>query len=345
VAETKPKELSSLRQPKAKKTLGLSVPPALRMPHEDLIHPETTPVPEYRSTGVPESGNVIAREQVSDELPKYSGTAVPEYTTPVPQSSFYRKPNEASDALDRQLSAAESKVFDQLYRLIQGFNLAERQIRIEVLRQRTGYNSDKTIRSALAGLEAKGVIARSGHRNSPGGEVFRILSYSGTPVLQYRSTPVKSTPVLESKFTGVLNTDLKDNLNDDDEAYASLLSNLRGAVKELTGRDSPPTDAERWGELAQLLVTELKIAAGRTDAVSSVPAFLTEHLRRRLWKREKREVEAEGVGKSEEQRASVDGSGCPDCFGTGMWYPEGFDKGVARCTHEKLTPTEGEKNQ
>ena len=25
-----------------------------------------------------------------------------------------------------------------------------------------------------------------------------------------------------------------------------------------------------------------------------------------------------------------------DCFGAGMWYPEGFEKGVARCEHKSL---------
>src|SRR5947209_2108461 len=40
MAETKPKPgASSLRTPGPKKKLGLSVPPALRMPHEDLITP------------------------------------------------------------------------------------------------------------------------------------------------------------------------------------------------------------------------------------------------------------------------------------------------------------------
>jgi hypothetical protein len=32
----------------------------------------------------------------------------------------------------------------------------------------------------------------------------------------------------------------------------------------------------------------------------------------------------------------VDTSACPDCHGTGMWYPEGFDKGVAKCRHPRL---------
>ena len=31
-----------------------------------------------------------------------------------------------------------------------------------------------------------------------------------------------------------------------------------------------------------------------------------------------------------------DYSDCPDCRGVGMWYPDGFDKGVAKCLHLKL---------
>jgi hypothetical protein len=34
-----------------------------------------------------------------------------------------------------------------------------------------------------------------------------------------------------------------------------------------------------------------------------------------------------------------DFSRCPDCAGTGMFYPEGFDKGVARCSHRRLSKT------
>jgi hypothetical protein len=84
---------------------------------------------------------------------------------------------------------------------------------------------------------------------------------------------------------------------------------------------------------------ELKIAAGRTT-VSNVPAFLTEHLRRRLWKVDKQQATeiatseaAEGTQTTlsdEERRA------CPDCAGTNFWYPQGLERGVARCTHLKL---------
>lgn len=38
--------------------------------------------------------------------------------------------------------------------------------------------------------------------------------------------------------------------------------------------------------------------------------------------------------------ARKDYSACPDCLGSGMWYPGGFEKGVAKCRHEKLRATE-----
>ena len=109
-------------------------------------------------------------------------------------------------------------------------------------------------------------------------------------------------------------------------------------TREVTGREPSVSDAERWRELAELLTTELKIAAARTDSVSNAPAFLTEHLRRRLWKKEKRELEAEAS--KEAPSKALNASKCPDCAGTGFFYPGGYEGGVARCRHERLTEAE-----
>jgi hypothetical protein len=137
---------------------------------------------------------------------------------------------------------------------------------------------------------------------------------------------------LESTTSGDSKTFIKDYINtDDDERVPRPLAS---AERELTGKNA---SAEKWGEVWDVLVTEFKIAAGRTT-VSSAPAFLAEHLRRRLWKTDKKQLtvnpeEPAAPGSAQE----VDSRDCPDCFGTGMFYPEGFDKGVARCRHEKLT--------
>jgi hypothetical protein len=120
----------------------------------------------------------------------------------------------------------------------------------------------------------------------------------------------------------------------DDEASRRLASALSKAERELTGKNSSKPEA--WDELAELLITELRIAAARTSSVSSIPAFLTEHLRRRLWKKEKGQIEAEATMQRNASAPKVDASKCPDCGGSNFYYPQGYESGVARCRHEKI---------
>jgi hypothetical protein len=127
--------------------------------------------------------------------------------------------------------------------------------------------------------------------------------------------------------------------DDDDAALAGLIATFKSISKEITGRELSKAESERWKELAEVLAAELKIAAARTT-VSSVPSFLAEHLRRRLWKIDKKQARAEGRELPDEavsQSPSVDASKCLNCGGSGWWYPEGEGKGVAKCKHEKLT--------
>jgi hypothetical protein len=37
------------------------------------------------------------------------------------------------------------------------------------------------------------------------------------------------------------------------------------------------------------------------------------------------------------ESAPPDYKNCPDCQGSGFWYPEGIEKGVAKCRHERFT--------
>ncbi len=118
----------------------------------------------------------------------------------------------------------------------------------------------------------------------------------------------------------------------DDEAAPPK---LRALEKELTGKNSGT--AAQWDELFDVLIAEMKIAAGRTT-ISSVPAFMAEHLRRRLWKIDKKQAAQEGKDLPD-QTASVGQENpvdCPDCNGSGWWYPHGMEKGVAKCKHLNL---------
>ncbi|HYO62573.1 MAG TPA: hypothetical protein VER08_02840 [Pyrinomonadaceae bacterium] len=172
--------------------------------------------------------------------------------------------------------------------------------------------------------------------------------YGSTPVETTPVTPVDSTGVYKYRnssggesYSGEASSSNQYRRGDDDEAFAEFVSLLREHAREITGKEPSANEAGRWRELAEVLVTELRIAAGRTT-VSSVPAFLAEHLKRRLWKIEnlKQPIPAaEGAEASEPGGLRDEARECPDCWGTGMFYPGGFEKGVARCKHERLRPS------
>jgi hypothetical protein len=115
-----------------------------------------------------------------------------------------------------------------------------------------------------------------------------------------------------------------------------MLRRLKDAAREVTGKGTSAAEGARWSELGDLLIAELKIAAARTT-VSSAPAFLTEHLRRRLWKKDKAQLDREEKS-APEPTPQVDARNCPDCGGSGWWYPQGTERGVAKCQHVNLQP-------
>jgi len=102
-------------------------------------------------------------------------------------------------------------------------------------------------------------------------------------------------------------TSLKTNTNDD-EAFAGFIEIFQSAVKEITGKKLSKRDNESLSKLANLLTLELKIAARRTDNISSVPAFLTEVLRRNL-----RDVPT-GVNKPVKAKVDTVGKPEPDSY-------------------------------
>ena len=63
---------------------------------------------------------------------------------------------------------------------------------------------------------------------------------------------------------------------------AGFTATLESASRKLTNKGLSKADKDKWSELAELLAMELEIAAARTKSISNIPAFLTEHLRRRL---------------------------------------------------------------
>lgn len=326
-----------------------------------------------QSASTPQKSKKPERDE-SDELAKLfdDGTALPGSQTttgttgtgstggssaplPVaPARDFMKVANSIHrEAVPAGLFKGKGKlIYDYLYSRTRGAIVPTRTVQAswrEIMKA-ASIGSDKTLREQLKLLRAAGLVTWEWSEGAQGGSVYTVYlpeettGTSGTPGTASTSgtsgQKIPAVPPVESTTgTGSLNVDTEGlfassktsfktrDLNDDDEAFARL----RQAAREVTGKDA--TD---WRELDELLATELKIAAGRTT-VSSAPAFLAEHLRRRLWKKDKQQMVEEGKGEAPQPAARADASKCPDCFGTGMWYPEGFENGVARCRHEKLT--------
>jgi hypothetical protein len=290
---------------------------------------------------------------------------LPPPTTPEdvsPKRDFSKVANSISrDALPAGLFKGTSKkLYDALYQRTRGAISPKREIQARQgdLIAWAGV-SHNTLRAHLRHLEIVGLVKRKwelGDNDGATYEVFIPEELTPPPTTSYHPLP---SPTSEQKLVGPSNQNLlvggggqvpedsttsenpktfikTDEKNADDEALRALTD----AARELTGKETAPIS---WKPVIELLATELRIAATRTT-VSSAPAFLAEHLRRRLFKWEKNKGEmlaltappdTTGVLVTPEQIKS-----CPDCAGTGWWYPDGYEAGTAKCKHEKLTKAE-----
>jgi hypothetical protein len=255
------------------------------------------------------------------------------------------------------------QLYDCLYLLTRGAVVPSRKVRISrpKLMTKAHIGSRVTFDANVAHLKAIGLIRVVNITGEHEGNEYEIFlpeevsmpSHSSMPSQTGYAQKVDVLDSLESSQTGYTLSQVDSTTSDvsqtsflrlqrtldDDAALAAMTSSLKAAVIELTGKDISLADSERWKELAEVLIAELKIAAARTT-VSSVPAFLAEHLRRRLWKIDRKQARAEGRELPDEaisQAQTIDASKCPDCGGSCWWYPEGESKGVAKCRHEKLT--------
>lgn len=287
-----------------------------------------------------------------------------------PERDFNRRANSLErDALPSGLfPGSTKKLYDALYLRTRGAIIPVKRIKASRrdLLTWTGIRNLKTIDNHIRYLMAKSLIIRHWELGSNEGSSYEVrlpeelqdqypplpstsgdyppdtTSHNlGIPTTQKMGsggegqTIANTTSYANDKTSFKTNTERSD---DDATALAAMIRTLKIATKEITGKELSTADGDRWNELAEVLVAELKIAAARTT-VSSVPAFLAEHLRRRLWKIDKKQARAEGRELPDEAAShspNIDASACADCGGSGWWYPDGEGKGVAKCKHANL---------
>jgi hypothetical protein len=293
--------------------------------------------------------------------PTTTGSATSQ-TSIAPVRDFSKVANSITrEAVPAGLFSGKGKqIYDYLYSRTRGAIVPKRSARIPFkdIMQGAHIGSEITLRNNLDRLQKVGLIVCQRIAGEHLGNEYTVYlpeeimsgtstssTSSGTNTSQNLvgvvGVETTGTSTSSSQYgtmtSGESKTSIKTKDRSDDAAFAQMLAKLQQANREATGREATAAESARWGELADLLIAELKIAAARTGSVSSVPAFLSEHLRRRLWKKDKAQLERESREVASEPAPPVDASKCQDCGGSGWWYPEGTEKGVAKCRHAKLS--------
>jgi hypothetical protein len=221
-----------------------------------------------------------------------------------PDRDYQKVANSVVREVGQGIFTGKSKqMYDYLYSLTRGAINPRRTVRISKpkLMRGTGIGSPQTFYRNINHLESLGLIKRNeivGQLSGNEYEVFlpeEINLQSVQPVQPVQSVQKPVVPVLpETELTvptlnpistdvlATSKTSFKDIENNDDEAFATMLKVLIDGCEKVAGKNPSKSQEGNWKELAELLVMELEIAAARTKSVSNVPAFLTEHLRRRL---------------------------------------------------------------
>ncbi len=308
-------------------------PPRSRRPSPALndILSQYAPAPE---PSVSSSKTVGTQSTLSTKSTDSAKTVEPPWQPPVaPTRDFQKVANSITRvAVPAGIFKGKCKqLYDYLYSKTRGAVVPSKEVRLtrrEIMRG-SDIGSTKTLFLNLRHLRDSGLITWDERVGPHGGNVYTVhlpeeAETMGTQSTQGTQSTESTSRQKVDRVLGVESTQSTHSLSaenaegsdepktsfktnterTDDEAFAGLLAVLRQTAKKVTGREPSPAERERWKEVAELLATELEVAASRTT-VTSAPAFLAEHLRRRLRKADARQIEREVGEASSKQTAGA----------------------------------------
>ncbi len=246
-------------------------------------------------------------------LQHQGGSPPPAHPQPIPGPiAPIRDYNKRANSIEREavpsgmFPGGSKKLYDALYLRTRGAIKPAMSVRAKKreMMEWAAIRNEKTIEAHLKHLTTVGLLQRSGSLGDNDGFTYRVIlpDELGLPPSPPPAHPQPTTGQKMDLGTGQKippgglgydaetsitysqsKTSSKTNTNDDEvEALSDLQAVFREAARTLTGRDPKAAEREQWAEVGRVIVGELKEAAGRAGTVSSVPAFLAEHLKRRF---------------------------------------------------------------
>ena len=219
-----------------------------------------------------------------------------------------RLPHKYTDHLCRLLKPDEQAVYLQLYRLSWGWGKESCFISNPKLSERSNVPLS-SMKRAVAGLIDKGLIEKTGHTNGYGkdqGVEYRVLNVGW-------QTNTGSQPTLSSQPNMApikLNTQ-KENTQTQDAPAAVVGVGSRFSLEE----------CRRYAEHLQSTGQGINNPGGYATAIHRTGEA---------------DLLIEKFLNPVSPQTTPDASQCPDCQGTGFYYPKGIEQGVAKCQHQRL---------
>jgi hypothetical protein len=223
-------------------------------------------------------------------------------------AGFLRLPNTVVDSVLRLLDADEQSIYIQMYRLSHGNGKPSCFISLPKLAERTNIKMT-SLKAALKRLESRGLISKSnltlGYGKAQGIE-YSVSSPDSQPESdrqprrgrQSPSDPIKESTQKENTQTqGETAADVRVGSKFTIEECRRYAEHLRSTGQGINNPGGYATTIHRTGEADELIARFLN---------PPVPV------------------------------PEVDASQCPDCKGSGFYYPNGPTGGVAKCKHEGL---------
>lgn len=243
---------------------------------------------------------------------------------------YYPVYNDISDRIipELQLNPYEQSVFQRLYRLSRGWKSDECEVGLGTLAKHCVMSRSQVQRS-IAKLIEKGLIENLGSTKKGGkeGNRYRVLSGSTTSP---RQTIPRETIVEEVMPNEAIVSQSETRTGENTVVNQGIVT---GGSNKNNNKDLLNTH------------THTSVGAGSKFSLEECKRF-AEHLQKTgqginnpggyattIFRSGEADPQIEVFLKPP---VTVESGGCPDCGGSGYYYPEGVEKGVKICKHEKL---------
>ncbi len=293
-------EINRLPNSSIPESNSLPIQQATANQNNSLSHSNSLPEsnsPQLLTTGTDSSLNLMA------SLPDIGG--------------FTKFWHQLTDYLYGQLTPAEQVVHIQLFRLSWGHNKSTCKIGLPQLARRAGIGRS-TAQTAVAGLINKGLIKKVqthfGSDKEQGNEYYVVPPSS----MLTSSSQSKRNSLPESNSLPNSRHNKETTYKETTQTQDAPASSVR------VGSKFPIEECRRYAKHLQSTGQGINNPGGYATTIHRtgeadllIESFL--------------HPDASGTPSS-----NLDTSQCPDCNGTGFYYPQGVEGGVARCKHERL---------